>query len=68
MFVFQNVAKDLRDVVIKIEPEEEEVEVEIQTYPVLKKLSVSLTDCRTWLEGRDFLSLGKSLDGHTLCL
>lgn len=65
--MFQNVAKDLRDVVIKIEPEEEE-EVEIQTYPVLKKLSVSLTDCRTWLEGRDFLSLGKSLDGHTLCL
>ena len=34
-------------------------DVEIQSYPVLKRLSVKLTDCRAWLEGRDFLSLGK---------
>lgn len=34
-------------------------DVEIQSYPVLKKLSVKLTDCKVWLEGRDFLSLGK---------
>ncbi len=39
-----------------MEPDDD---VEIQQFPVLKKLSVKLTDCMAWLEGRDFLSLGK---------
>lgn len=39
---------------------EPEGDVEIQSYPVLMKLSVRLTDCRVWLEGRDFLSLGEN--------
>ncbi|XP_028450029.1 zinc finger protein 525-like [Perca flavescens] len=42
------------DVKIKSEPDDD---VEICWYPVLKKLSVKLTDCRPLLEGRDFLSL-----------
>lgn len=46
----------VQDVLIKMEPDGE---VEIQSYPVLKKLAVILTDCRAWLEGRDFLSLGE---------
>lgn len=36
--------------------------MEIRAYPVLKKLSVTLTDCRLWLEGQDFLSLGENSD------
>lgn len=46
----------VRDVQIKMEPDGE---VEIQSYPVLKRLAVILTDCSAWLEGRDFLSLGE---------
>ena len=36
--------------------------MEIRAYPVLKRLSVTLTDCRLWLEGQDFLSLGENSD------
>lgn len=42
---------------MKTEPEGD---VEIRSYPILRKLSVKLSDCRVWLEGRDFLSLGNS--------
>ncbi|TNM97616.1 hypothetical protein fugu_013862, partial [Takifugu bimaculatus] len=43
-----------KDVQIKVEPEGD---VEIGSYPVLKNVSIRLTDCSLWLEGRDFLSL-----------
>lgn len=46
----------VQGVQIKMEPDGE---VEIQSFPVLKKLAVILTDCSVWLEGRDFLSLGE---------
>lgn len=49
---FQDTSKAVQ---IKVEPEGD---VEIGSYPVLKKVSIRLTDCRLWLEGRDFLSLG----------
>ncbi|XP_054882257.1 zinc finger protein 572-like isoform X2 [Poeciliopsis prolifica] len=41
---------------VQIKPEPGD-DVAIQCFPLLKKLSVKLTDCRAWLEGRDFLSL-----------
>ncbi|RVE61311.1 hypothetical protein OJAV_G00169370 [Oryzias javanicus] len=41
---------------IQIKPEPDE-DMEICSYPFLKKLSIKLTDCKSWLEGRDFLSL-----------
>ncbi|XP_067330187.1 tetratricopeptide repeat protein 19, mitochondrial isoform X3 [Channa argus] len=49
-------AAQLENVRIKIETGED---IEIQSYPILKKVSVRLTDCRLWLDGRDFLSLEK---------
>ena len=56
LFPVQEAAEELGSIRIKMEPDGD---VEIQSYPVLKKLSIKLTDCRAWLEGRDFLSLGK---------
>lgn len=53
VFKFQDAAEDVQ---IKTEPDGD---VEIQSYPVLMRLSVKLTDCRAWLQGQDFLSLGK---------
>lgn len=52
--LFQDTIEELQ---IKVEPEGD---VEIRSYPVLKNVSIRLTDCRLWLEGRDFLSLGES--------
>lgn len=54
---------DLPEVQVKAEPDED-VENEslesLESLHVLRKLSVTLTDCRLWLKGRDFLSLGKA--------
>lgn len=45
-----------QDVVpVKVEPDSD---VEIQWYPGLRQLCVRLTDCRAWLQGRDFLCVG----------
>lgn len=51
--LFQDTVEEVQ---VKVEPE---VEVEIGSYPVLKNVSIRLTDCSLWLEGRDFLSLGE---------
>lgn len=56
LLLFQDAAEEPGNVQIKTEPDGD---VEIQSYPILKQLSVKLTDCRLWLDGRDFLSLGK---------
>lgn len=52
--LFQDMIEELQ---IKVEPEGD---VEIGSYPVLKNVSIRLTDCSLWLGGRDFLSLGES--------
>lgn len=54
LLLFQDMIEGIQ---IKVEPEGE---VEIRSYPVLKNVSIRLTDCSLWLEGRDFLSLGES--------
>lgn len=48
-----------KEIQVKVEPEGD---VEIESYPLLKNVSIRLTDCSLWLEGRDFLSLGENSD------
>lgn len=60
LVLFQDAAAGPCRAQIKPEPGDD---VEIRSFPLLKKLSVKLTDCRVWLEGRDFLSLGEASVG-----